>query len=79
MGKVKLEFISRLTTPDGEVIERTVEAADGIPAPEDFDFSSKEGFLEHFDELEKTVLDARNKIAAEITEGYLDIASKKNK
>jgi hypothetical protein len=79
MDKVKLEFVARLTSPDGSVIERKVEAADGIPAPDEFDMSSKEGFLESFDALEKVTLEARNRIAEEIAAGYLAEVSKKNK
>lgn len=79
MNKTSLEFIARITTPDGKVIERKVDAEDGIPAPDDFDTSSKNGFLESFDVLEKLTLEARNKIAADITEAYLEEVSKKNK
>jgi hypothetical protein len=78
MDKVKLEFVARVTMPDGKVIERSVDADDGIPAPDDFDTSSKNGFLESFDVLEKVVLDARNKIAEDITDAYLKEVSKKN-
>lgn len=78
MGRAKLEFIARLTTSDGEVIERRVEATDGIPAPEDFDIATKEVFLEQFDVFETVALEARNKIGAEMAESYLDAISKKN-
>jgi len=79
MGKAKLEFISRITTSDGKVIERKVDASEGIPDPEDFDLSSEEGFLRQFDSFEKTVLNARNQIAKEATESYFEETSKKNK
>ena len=79
MDKVKLEFVARITMPNGKVIERRVDAEDGIPAPDDFDISSKEGFLESFDALEKVALDARNRIAEDITGAYLEEVSKKNK
>ena len=78
MDKVSLEFVARITMPDGSVIERKVDADDGIPAPDDFDTSSKDGFLESFDILEKVTLEARNKIAEDITEAYLEEVSKKN-
>ena len=78
MDKVKLEFIARVTMPDGKVIERRVDADDKIPAPDDFDTSSKDGFLESFDILEKVTLEARNKIADDIAEAYLEEVSKKN-
>jgi len=78
MDKVSLEFVARITMPDGKVIERKVNADDGIPTPDDFDTSSKEGFLESFDVLEKATLEARNKVAEEIAEAYLEEVSKKN-
>ena len=78
MDKAKLEFIARITTPDGKVIEKKVEATDGIPAPDDLDFSTKEGFLTSFDAFEKVTLEARNRIGEEISEEYLEEAAKKN-
>jgi hypothetical protein len=78
MENVTLEFVARLTMPDGKVIERRVDADEGIPAPEDFDTTSKDSFLESFDTLEKLTLEARNKIAVDITEAYLEEVSKKN-
>jgi hypothetical protein len=79
MDKVKLEFVAKITMPSGKVIERRVDADDGIPTPDDFDTSSKDGFLESFDTLEKLTLEARNRIAEDITEAYLEEVSKKNK
>jgi len=78
MDIAKLEFVARVTMPDGKVIERRVDADDSIPAPDDFDTSSKGAFLGSFDVLEKAVLDARNRIAEDITGAYLDEVSKKN-
>jgi len=78
MEKAKLEFVAKITMPDGEVIEKTVEAAEGIPAHEEFDFSTKDGFLTSFDAFEKVTLDARNKIGEEIAAEYLERISKKN-
>ena len=78
MDKAQLEFVARITMPNGEVIERRVTADDKIPAPEDFDISSKDGFLESFDAIEKVTLEARNRIAKDITEAYLEEVSKKN-
>ena len=78
MEKAKLEFVAKITMPDGEVIEKVVEASEGVPTYEDFDFSTKEGFLTSFDAYEKATLDARNRIAEEITKEYLAKASKKN-
>jgi hypothetical protein len=78
MKKAKLEFFARITTPDGKVIEKSIEASDGIPAPDDFDVSTKEGFLDSFDAFEKVTLEARNKIGEAIAEEYLNSMSKKN-
>ncbi|MCL2163851.1 MAG: hypothetical protein FWH55_05520 [Oscillospiraceae bacterium] len=77
MNNVKLEFVAGITMPGGKVIERRVDADDGIPAADDFDASSKEGFLESFDALEKVALQARNKIAKDIADAYLEEVSKK--
>jgi hypothetical protein len=76
--KAKLEFIARITTPDGKVIERKVEAKDGIPALDAFDLSSRQALLESFDAYEKAALEARNKIAEDITGEYLAAVAKKN-
>ena len=76
--KVRLEFVAKITMPGGKVIERRVDADDGIPTPDDFDTSSENGFLESFGVLEKLTLEARNKIAVDITEAYLEEVSKKN-
>jgi len=78
MDKAKLEFVARITLPGGKVIERRVDADDGLPAPVDFDTSSEHGFLDSFDILEKVTLEARNKIALDITEAYLEEVAKKN-
>jgi hypothetical protein len=79
MDKVKLEFVAKVTLPSGEVIERMVTATDGIPTPDDFDVSSMSSFLESFDAMETVTMDARNRIAKDIAEAYLEEVSKKNK
>ena len=78
MEKTTLEFVARMTMPDGQVIERRVEADGGLLSPDDFDTSSKEGFLKSFDALEQSTLKARNRIAEDIAEAYLEEVSKKN-
>ena len=78
-GKVRLEFVAKITMPDGKVIERQVDADNKIPTPDDFDTSSLNGFLESFDVLEQVTLAARNRVAHEITEAFLSEVSKKNK
>lgn len=78
-SKARIEFIARITDADGKVIEKTVSASDGFKSSDDFDLSTREGFLADFDALEKAVLEARNKAAEEISSGFLELASKKNK
>ena len=77
MEKVKLEFVAKITMTDGKVIERKVVADDSIPALDDFDTSSKDGFLESLDILERVTLEARNRITEDITEAYIEELSKK--
>ncbi len=77
-NEVKLEFIARITTPEGKIIERSVEIPEGIPTPDDPDMSSKRGFLESFDAYEQAALKARNQICEDITQEYLAEVSKKN-
>ena len=76
--KMDLEFVARIIGKDGSVIEKTIRLEDALPDLEDFDLSTKEGFLRDFDEYEKSVLSARNQIAEDITTEYLKEASKKN-
>lgn len=44
---------------------------------EEFDLSTRDGFLRDFDLLEKAVLKARNQIGADITDELLDGTLKK--
>ncbi len=61
----------------GKVIERKVDAPEGIPTPEDLDRSSKKGFLDSFDAYEKVAIKARNQICEDITQEFLAEVSKK--
>ncbi len=78
-NKARVEFIARITDADGQVIEKTVSASDGFKSSDGFDLSTRDGFLADFDALEKAVLEARDKAAEEISSGFLELASKKNK
>ena len=73
-----MEFSARITLPDGEVIEKTVSTTGDFPSPEDFDLSTREGFLADFDAFEKAILEARNRIGEEISGEFLKDSSKKN-
>lgn len=78
-NNMDLEFVARIIGKDGSVIERTVRIEDALPNIKDFDLSTKEGFLRDFDQYEQAVVSARNKIAEDITNEYLEEASKKNR
>lgn len=75
---MKVEFTARIIDDNGNVIGEQTSEGDGIPTIEDFDLSTREGFLRDFDALEKAVLAARNQIGERITEEILGCASKKN-
>mgnify|MGYP006989023537 CR=1 FL=1 len=68
----KLEFVARITLPDGKVIEKTVQADGGIPSPEEFDVTNKENFLATFDEFERSVIEARDRLCEEVEESLSD-------
>ena len=68
----------RFLQKDGTVIEKTIRLADAIPGFDDFDFSTREGFLRDFDTLERAVIKARNEVSEGITEAYGEHLSKKN-
>ena len=76
---MKVRFTAEIIDDNGNVIGNRVSEAGGIPCPDDFDLSTKEGFLRDFDKLEKAVLKARNQIGKDIVEETLDNTSKKNK
>lgn len=77
-NKPVVEFSARITMPNGQIIKKTVSSTGDFPSPEDFDLSTRDGFLADFDALEKAVLEARNKIGEEISGEFLEHASKKN-
>ena len=75
----KIRFTAEIESPDGSIVQRTVEVdSKDLPSAKDFDLSTKEGFLNDFDKLEKAVLEGRNKIGEEIANAYLEESSKKN-
>ena len=75
--KPVVEYTAKITLPNGEVIEKTVSTAGAFPSLEDFDLSTREGFLKDFDLLEKTVLETSRKLNGELSREYLDASSKK--
>ena len=77
--KPVIEYTAKITLPNGEVIEKTVSTAGTFPSLEDFDLSTREGLLNDFDLLEKTVLETSRKLNGELSCEYLDASSKKNR
>jgi hypothetical protein len=74
----KIRFTAEIESPDGSIVQRTVEVdSKDLPSMKDFDLSTKEGFLNDFDKLEKAVLEGRNKIGEEIANAYLEESGKK--
>lgn len=77
--KPVVEYTAKITLPNGEVIEKTVSTVGSFSSLEDFDLSTREGFLQDFDLLEKAVLETSRKLNGELSREYLDASSKKNR
>lgn len=73
----KVEITARITMPDGQVIESVALGNGAIPLPEDFDNSTREGFLRDFDALESSIISVRDKATSGLAENYLNEVSKK--
>ena len=73
----KVEITARITMPDGRVIESVASGDGTIPLPEDFDNSTRSGFLRDFDALEKSLVSARDKAVERLAENYMKEVSKK--
>lgn len=77
--KMDLEIIARIKGKDGTVIEKKIQLDDAIPNAADFDISTLDGFRRDFDQLEKSILKARNDLSEELAGEYMDTVSKKNR
>lgn len=75
--KPVVEYTAKITLPNGEIIEKTVSTEGAFPSVEDFDLSTREGFLQDFDLLEKAVLETSRKLNGELSREYLEVSSKK--
>lgn len=75
----KVEITARITMPDGRVIEEVASGDGTIPLPEDFDNSTRAGFLRDFDALESSLMSARDKTVESLAESYMKEVSKKNR
>lgn len=76
---MKVKFTAEIIDDDGNVIGTRTSEAGGIPSPEQFDRSTKEGFLRDFDAMEQAILKARNQVDGDIAGEFLGVASKKNR
>ena len=73
VGKSKIQFYAKITTPDGrEIIRRVEEDIPDYLNPHDLD-----EFMSSFDDYEQHVLKARNGICKEITQAWLEEQAKK--
>ncbi|MDE7201652.1 MAG: hypothetical protein K2O91_07055 [Lachnospiraceae bacterium] len=79
ISKPVVEYITKITMSNVEIIEKSVSTIGDFPSPEDFDLSTREGFLADFDLLEKAVLETSRKLNREISQEFLDSSSKKNR
>lgn len=77
--KPVVEYIAKITLPSGEVIEKSVSTIGEFPSLEEFDLSTRDGFLRDFDQLEKAILESSRKLNNEISREFLDESSKKNR
>ena len=77
--KPVVEYTAKITLPNGEIIERTVSTEGDFPSLEDFNLSSRDGFLQDFDLLEKAVLETSRKLNGELSREYLEASSKKKR
>ena len=77
--KMDLVITARVIGKDGTVIEKEIRLDDAIPNVADFDLETMDGFRRDFDQLERSILDARQQLSEELTEEYMEKASKKNR
>ena len=76
--RMDLVLTAKVVGKDGQTIEKEIRIEDALPDINDFDLSTKEGFLDDFHEVEKSLLQARGMLTEELAKEYLDEASKKN-
>ena len=73
-----LVITARAIGKDGTIIEKEIRIDDALPSLKEFDLSTIDGFKHDFDQLERSVLSARNQAAEGLVKEYLEAASKKN-
>lgn len=70
---MRLRFTAEMIDDKGERVCQPVEIEAAVPNLEEY--GDKNRFYEIFDRYEKAALEARNQVAREITEDYLNAAS----
>lgn len=75
--KPVVTYTAKITLPSGEIIEKEVSSIGDFPSLEDFDLSTREGFLEDFDQLEKNILKTGRELNSELSKAFLEASSKK--
>lgn len=73
-----IEVTARIMGESGEWIEQTIQINSGITVGT-FDVTSRNGYLASFDNLEQTMIQARNEATKEVTERFLKEVGKKQK
>lgn len=77
-SRAKLEVVVRIIDADGTVIEKKETRENAFQGIEDFDRSTREGFLTDFDEMERAVLEVRDTATQGAIEGFLSGKKKRN-
>lgn len=76
MEKAKLEYIARITMPDGSVVEKKISVED-LPGEREYDLHNVYNYLKTFDVYEQKVIQASKQLNEELSKGYLEEVSKK--
>ena len=77
--KLDIEIVARVKDKNGVIIEKVITVNDALPSLDEFDLSTKEGFLTDFDVMEKSMLKARDEMTLQLSKEYVEQVSKKNK
>lgn len=78
MQEMKVKYTAEIVDDSGKVIGIRTSEADGIPALDSFDLSTREGFLRDFDVMEKAILKARTQLDEDVAEEILSSTAKKS-
>ncbi len=71
-AKMRVRFIAEIIGDDGKVMKAPLSVETDVP--DITEFSSPSEFYKVFDRFERSVIEARNQIALEVTKDYLEEA-----